>query len=178
MNEIAVRRAVPADAAAIGAVHVASWRSTYASILPDTYLTNLSARREAAYYEAAIRAGAGVFVAVAGETARIIGFCTTGLGRSGGPGEGEIQTLYVLDDFRDQGAGRLLMRRAAAHLAGLGCGSVYLWVLNENPARWFYSHLGGRAVQEKNVSWAGTKLRQSAYLWEPVDVLLRKNLPA
>jgi ribosomal protein S18 acetylase RimI-like enzyme len=176
MTEIAVRRAVPADASAIGAVHVASWRSTYASILPEAYLTRMSARREAAYYEAAIRADAGVFVAIAGTSSRVVGFCTTGLGRSGGPGDGEIQTLYVLDDFRDQGAGRKLMTRAAAHLAGLGCGSVFLWVLNDNPSRWFYSHLRGRAVQEKTVSWAGVKLRQSAYLWEPVDVLLRRNV--
>jgi hypothetical protein len=53
---------------------------------------------------------------------------------------------------------------------------VFLWVLNDNPSRWFYTHLGGRAVQEKTVGWAGVKLRQSAYLWQPVDVLLRRNV--
>jgi ribosomal protein S18 acetylase RimI-like enzyme len=176
MTEIAVRRAVATDAPSIGAVHVATWRSTYPGILPETYLTRMSARKEAAYYEAAIRADAGVFVAIGGEPGRIVGFCTTGMARAGAPGDGEIQTLYVLDDWRDQGAGRKLMTRAAAHLAGLGCGSVFLWVLNDNPSRWFYNHLGGRAVQEKTVSWAGTKLRQSAYLWQPVDVLLRRNV--
>ena len=56
---IAIRRARPDDAAAIGAVHVAAWRSAYPGILPEAYLARLSARRQAARYEAAIRAWAG-----------------------------------------------------------------------------------------------------------------------
>ena len=170
---VVVRRAVASDAPAIGAVHVATWRSTYPGILPESYLTRLSARREAAYYAAAIQADAGVFVAIAGDPPRVIGFITTGLGRSTSVAEGEIQTLYVLDDFRDQGAGRRLMARGAAHLAGLGCRSAFLWVLEDNPSRWFYAHLGGRKVQEKKVGWAGVTLVTSAYVWSPIDLLLR-----
>ncbi len=35
---ISLRKARVADAIAIGAVHVAAWRSSYPGILPDTYL--------------------------------------------------------------------------------------------------------------------------------------------
>ena len=38
--------------------------------------------------------------------------------------EGEIETLYVLDDWRERGVGRRLMRAAAAHLADIGCRSA------------------------------------------------------
>ena len=62
---IAIRRARPADAMAIAAVHVAAWRSTYPGILPDSYLAKLSVSRQAAYYDAAIRGATGVFVATA-----------------------------------------------------------------------------------------------------------------
>ena len=65
---IAIRRARPMDAAAIGAVHVATWRSTYAGVLPDAYLASLSSVRHAAGYEQAItdrRDCHAVFVAVA-----------------------------------------------------------------------------------------------------------------
>ena len=48
---IAIRRARASDAAAIGALHVAVWRSTYAGILPDAYLAGLSATRIAASYQ-------------------------------------------------------------------------------------------------------------------------------
>ena len=65
---ICIRRARPADAAAIGAVHVAAWRTAYAGVLPDDYLAGMSVLRHAAGYEAAIAAGAMAmpcFVAVA-----------------------------------------------------------------------------------------------------------------
>mgnify|MGYP003341734441 CR=1 FL=1 len=37
-------------------------------------------------------------------------------------GEGEIETLYVLDDWRGRGIGRCLMREAAARGEGQGAG--------------------------------------------------------
>ena len=44
---ISLRKARVADAIAIGAVHVAAWRSTYPGILPDDYLARLSPQRQA-----------------------------------------------------------------------------------------------------------------------------------
>ncbi len=164
---------MPGDAVAIGEVHVAAWRSAYPGILPEPYLARMSARKEAAHYAAAIRADAGVFVAIGGDPARVVGFTTTDLAREGAPADGEIQTLYLLDDFREQGAGRHLMACAAAHLAGLGCRSAYLWVLRDNPSRWFYAHIGGKPVLEKTVGWAGATLIQTAYVFQPIDLLFR-----
>ena len=80
---IIIRRARPTDAAAIGTVHVAAWRSTYAAILPHDYLTRLSAIRQAAHYQAAINGGIGVYVAVSSEAdpaaATIIGLPLPGV---------------------------------------------------------------------------------------------------
>ncbi|CAH2599864.1 GNAT family N-acetyltransferase [Rhodovastum atsumiense] len=178
---IAVRRARVADAAAIGAVHVAAWRSAYAGILPNDYLAGLSARRQAAYYESAIRGGLGVHVGTASGTdaippggpARVIGFVTGGHARQGGAtlGEGEIETLYVLDDWRDRGLGRRLVRAAAAHLVSLGCRSAFVWVLRDNPSRWFYERLGGRVAAEAPIQVAGIPLMQTAYVWPSIEKL-------
>ena len=66
--------------------------------------------------------------------------------------EGEVETLYVLDDWRERGVGRRLMRAAAAHLVDIGCQSAFLWVLRDNPSRWFYQRLGGRPVAEADDS--------------------------
>jgi ribosomal protein S18 acetylase RimI-like enzyme len=181
---IAVRRARPSDAIAIGAVHVAAWRSTYPGILPDNFLARLSVPRQAAYYDAAIRSpSTGVFVAAAtgsdvppGSGARIVGFASAG--RSRGSefvrrlGEGEVETLYVLDDWRDRGVGRKLLRAAAGHLAELGCRSCFLWVLRDNPSRWFYQRLGGKPGAEAMIQFAGTKLPQTAFVWDPIERLL------
>ena len=56
---IAIRRARPSDAAAIGAVHVAAWRTTYPGILPNDFLSRLSARRQAAVLDVVTRHAVG-----------------------------------------------------------------------------------------------------------------------
>ncbi len=184
---ITIRRARPADAVAIGAVHVAAWRSAYPGILPDAYLARMSAVRQAAEYDHSIRAGRGVHVATAsgldlgpeGGPPRIVGFVTGDAApRPGGLAEGEIHTLYVLDDWRDRGIGRRLMRAAAAHLAASGCGSAFLWVLRDNPSRWFYARLGGKAAAESTVRVGGVAVPQTAYVWSPIDKLAQATSAA
>ena len=187
---IGVRRARPADAPEIGAVHVAAWRSAYPGLLPDEYLAGLSAPRQAAYYDGAIRGRGCVLVATAsgidvpaGSPPRIIGFATAGPARwTDATGrrlaEGEIETLYLLDDWRDRGIGRRLLRASAAALSEQGCRNVFLWVLRDNPSRWFYEHLGGRRVAEATVRVGGRTVSQTAFMWDPIDRLLEESTRA
>jgi GNAT superfamily N-acetyltransferase len=170
---ISVRRAELSDASAIGAVHVAAWRSTYPGILPDSYLARLSPTRLALQYRAAIGSGATVIVAAArGDGPRIVGFTTAGPARTAGLGDGEVETLYVLDDFREQGVGRRMLRAAASQLAARGCRSAFVWVLRDNPSQWFYRHMGGQPAAEGQTRVAGVALSQVAYSWDPIDRLL------
>jgi len=181
---ISLRKARVADAIAIGAVHVAAWRSTYPGILPDKFLAKLSVSRQAAYYEAAIRGGTGVTVATAsgvdvpaGSQPRIIGFSTAGRARNvevAGKrlAEGEVETLYVLDDWRERGVGRKLMRASAGHLIEIGCKSAFVWVLRDNPSRWFYQRLGGKPAAEQTIQIAGETVAQTAFIWNPIELLL------
>ncbi len=187
---ISVRRARPADAAAIGAVHVAAWRSAYPGILPDAFLSRLSAPRQAAYYDHAIRAGNGTAVHVAavsgldlgprGGPSRIVGFATCGRARrpAAALGDGEIETLYVLDDWRERGLGRRLLRAAALHLTEQGCRSAFLWVLRDNPSRWFYARLGGRPAAEDKIMVGGAPVMQTAYVWNPIETLAQATSTA
>jgi GNAT superfamily N-acetyltransferase len=170
---IAIRRAGLADAAAIGAVHVAAWRSTYPGLLPDNYLANLSPTRLALHYKAAVATGGTVYVAASDTPGpRIVGFVTAGAARTKNLGEGEIETLYVLDDWRDQGVGRRLLQAAARQLGARGCRSAFVWVLRDNPSRWFYQHLGGQTAALGQTRMAGVALPQVAYCWDPIDRLL------
>jgi ribosomal protein S18 acetylase RimI-like enzyme len=181
---ISLRKAQLSDVAAIGAVHVAAWRSTYPGILPDRYLAGMSTARQAAHYDAAIRDGVGVWVATAtgadaspNKGPQIIGFASAGHARGGviggrRLGEGEVETLYVLDDWRERGVGRRLMRAAAVHLIEAGCRSAFVWVLRDNPSRWFYERLGGKPVAEANIRFAGAPVMQVALVWDPIERLL------
>jgi len=190
---ISIRRARPGDAAPVAAVHAASWRSAYAGILPAGYLAALSEPRLAEAYRRAIldrRAGHAMFVAVASGSGQpgapgldrspplVVGFASGGRSRRPGIAEGEIETLYVLDDYRERGVGRRLMRAMAAHLRAIGCGSAMLWVLRDNPSRWFYQRLGGRPVATEGIRFAGRPVEQLAYCWDPIGALLDTTAPA
>ena len=70
------------------------------------------------------------------------------------------------------GVGRKLMRAAAAHLAETGCKSCFVWVLRDNPSRWFYQRFGGRPVAEAMIQFAGQKVPQTAFVWDPIERLL------
>ena len=170
--EITVSRAHAGDGAAIAAIHVAVWRNAYPGILPDHTLAGLSQPRLAMQYEAAIRRGAPMLVARTAEAPRrVVGFTTASRSAPGAPAEGEVETLYVLDDWREQGIGRLLLRHAARHLTLLSCGSLFLWVLADNPSRWFYEHLGGRPAMASVTRIGGRPLSQIAMVWDRIDIL-------
>ncbi len=188
---ICIRRARATDAAAIGTVHVATWRAAYAGVLPDDYLARLSALGQAAGYEQSIidrRDGHAIFVAVASgidleadappdEAGKVIGFVSGGRARRPWLAQAEVETLYLLDDYRDRGIGRRLMRAMAAHLAAVGCRSVMLWVLKDNPSRWFYLRLGGRPAAQEAIRFAGEGVDQLAFVWDPIDSLLAATAP-
>jgi GNAT superfamily N-acetyltransferase len=184
---IAVRRARLADAPSIGAVHVAAWRSAYAGILPEAYLAGLSMQRQAQYYQRSIEGGVGVHVVTVSGLdlgpkpghARIVGFATARpLGAEKHYADGEIETLYVLDDWRERGFGRRLMQASAAWLAAEGCRSAFLWVLRDNPSRWFYERLAGKPAAEQAIRVAGRALVQTAYVWSPIDKLAQATSSA
>jgi GNAT superfamily N-acetyltransferase len=165
---VIVRRAGLRDAPGIAAVHVAAWQSAYAGILPPDYLAGLSPPRLAQFYGRAIGAGEGVYVAADPD---VRGFATAGRARS--PlADGEVETLYVLDDWRERGLGRRLLTEAGAWLHSHGCASAFLWVLQDNPNRWFYERLGGRPAATAQIGVAGQLVTQVAYVWDPIGRLL------
>ena len=180
MPPISIRPARPQDARQIGAVHVDAWRSAYPGILSDRTLAGMSAAQQAAYYATMIRRDGGVFVAVEGGGGHVVGFGSVGQrgsSRGSSLADGEIHTLYVLDDWRDMGVGRRLMLAGSLHLATAGCRSAFLWVLSDNPSRWFYERLGGRAVATGSTRVGGRTLPQTAYAWDPIEILLAAHQP-
>ncbi|HQT64671.1 MAG: hypothetical protein B7Z75_05135 [Acidocella sp. 20-57-95] len=165
-----LRSATADDALAIGEVHVSAWRSAYAGLLPDQYLARLSAARQAAYYERAILNGAGVHVIT--QQGDVVGFSTARRTRNNPLGDGEIETLYVLDDYQGNGFGRALLGASALYLAELGCASAFVWVLRENPASFFYAHLGGKRIADSISRVGGNQTPQTAFCWNPIETLL------
>ena len=169
-RDVPIDRARPQDARAIAAVHVEVWRNAYSGLLPDHTLKGLSVGQLAPHYETAIRFGSGVLVARAAQ-GRVVGFATASPCAAGAPAEGEVHTLYVLDDWRERGIGRSLLQEAARQLAHRSCRSLFLWVLADNPSRWFYERLGGRPALRGSTRVGGRLLPQLAMVWDPIERL-------
>jgi GNAT superfamily N-acetyltransferase len=181
VNLIRFRDAKPGDAAAIGALHVASWRETYAGLLPDAMLAALSVEARTAMWRQ-ILADPGAFgdaaVFVAEEAGSLVGFGSCGRQRDAALAEagygGEIGAVYVLRAHQQRGAGRALMGALARALAEQGHAGASLWVLRENmPARLFYEELGGALIGQRHEEQPGASFVELAYGWRDLSALAR-----
>jgi ribosomal protein S18 acetylase RimI-like enzyme len=163
------RLALPDDAEEIALVHVASWHSTYAGLLPARYLDAMDVRN---YEESWARTIRDPFrrsvVLVAEEAERIVGFASCGRERDDDRRyEGELYAIYLLREAQGRGHGRALVEAAAAALALRGMGSMVVWVLRDNaPARAFYERMGAAYLRERPLDLGlGYDLPEVAYLW-------------
>ncbi len=141
-----VRPARLADAEAIAAVHVATWRDAYAGLLPGEVLAGLDVDEWAERWHGRLAAPAdGVFTLVFETEGRIGGFVSGGPSRDQVAG-GEVFAIYVDPAGQGRGAGRRLLAAAVRCLAEGGFTAASLWVLAGNrPARGFYESQGWRS---------------------------------
>ncbi|MBS0521910.1 MAG: GNAT family N-acetyltransferase [Proteobacteria bacterium] len=181
-----IRRATRSDAAAIGRVHVETWQAAYAGLLPDAMLAGMSDVRQSALWAQALADPAevrGVFVAD-DEEAGVVGFGSCGLVRDPPEGldgtetrVGEVYLLYVEPDFQNQGLGRRLLDAMFRQLRADGFDTAVLWMLAENPTRFFYEGLGGVLVGQRTDTFAGIDVDELAYAWRDLDApLVRRRL--
>jgi GNAT superfamily N-acetyltransferase len=173
-----IRRASAGDARAIARVHVECWRSAYAGIIPDKVMVDMSVDDKAAFWRRMVlRAGAreAVLIASVAESgdsrSDLVGFASSGPAdrRAGGyvpPGfDGEVQTLYVLPDWQEQGLGRALLCGSFRALRRAGFRSAFVWVLAQNQSRFFYEAMGARRIGERTETLWGVELPEIAYGW-------------
>ena len=179
-----IRRARRDDAAAIGRVHVETWQSSYAGLLPDELLVAMSDVRQSAWWARALEdpdQARGVFVAD-DEDRGVVGFASGGPVRDPPEGldgmearVGEVYTLYVEPDFQNRGLGRSLLDALFGQLASDGFDTAVLWMLAENPTRFFYEGLGGEAVGERIDTLAGADVEEVAYAWRDLEAPLQRR---
>ena len=177
-----IRLATPADAPALGKMHIASWHETYTGLLPEKMLSVLSVESRAAAWskillEPTSTHSTMVFLAEHQET--IIGFGSCGAQRTDtlkAKGyDGEISAIYVLREFQKRKIGTHLFRAMSSFLLRRGFKAAALWVLRENVrARRFYEHYGGKMIAEREDVRDGMVLIELAYGWPELKELNRR----
>lgn len=181
MDAISFREAKSSDAAALGKLHVASWRESYAEILPAHLLDGLSTDARSAMWSAILSDPAtfgGMAIFVAESEGEIVGFGACGCQRDEALKkegfDGEVGAIYVLRSHQRASVGSSLMRLMTRKLLDEGRRAAALWVLRENvAARTFYERLGGAVVGERIDEESGTMLVEVAYGWSDLSTLVR-----
>jgi GNAT superfamily N-acetyltransferase len=126
-----IRRATPADAAAIAAVQARAWRHAYADIVAPEDMPVPEER--AARFAAHIDGGSDVFVW--DQEGRVAGFAAVD--------SDELRAIYVDPPAQGAGVGTALLSAAVDALRASGHAEAFLWTFEANGlARAFYERHG------------------------------------
>ena len=173
-----IRPAVENDIPGLARVHVDTWRAAYRGIVPDSILAELSYERREERWQRNFQAHTDQHVLhVALDSGVVAGFAGGGPERASTPGyDAEVYALYVRPQNQRQGIGQQLVRSVCIELAGLGFGSILIWVLRDNHAgRSFYEKIGGVCVAEQPIVIGGYELNEVAYGWPDINALIREK---
>lgn len=166
-----IRNASPDDAKAIAKVHVDSWKSTYAGVLPQASLDDLGYRGREAIWKGLDPES----TFVAEQEGVIVGFVSVGAERSQDPVfGGELYAIYILESWQRRGIGRELFLRGVRALVERGFDAMLLWVLRDNPARSFYEAMGGSYLRSQSITIFGAELQEDAFGWTELRGLLNQ----
>ena len=175
-------------------------RHTFTGLVPDVYVTWLSADEHAACRAQATAAGrdfAAVLVQaeedksaanwrksfagerdpneillVAEQDGAIVGYALGRLTAGDPVYRAELCALYILPAHHGQGIGRRLVQAVAQRLAIQGIHSLHVGVLRVNPNRPFYARLGGQYLYDRDYEEGGFVQPECVYGWQDTQALL------
>jgi ribosomal protein S18 acetylase RimI-like enzyme len=170
--KLMIKKAKIEDAAAIAHVQVESWKTTYAGIVSDIFLSSLNKEeRTLRWQEQILGDHSSIFVAE--DETGIFGFVAGGEIREKlDDYDAELYAIYLLHERQKQGIGRTLSNRLASALQAKGFTNMLVWVLERNPSVLFYKSLGAVQVSRKVIDIGGAELQELAFGWPSLDRLI------
>lgn len=82
--------------------------------------------------------------------------------------EGELKAIYLLDEAKHKGYGKILFQKAIEELKKLGYKNIIIACLKENPSNEFYKHMGGKLVGTNNFKIPNQVLEENVYYFESI----------
>ena len=173
---IVIRRATWDDAGAIAHVHVESWRTTYAGIVPGSYLESLDEAQRATHWLELLKSEYDIFVAE--RDGLLVGFAASGASRDKVQGcDAELYAIYLLEEAQRSKIGTDLLRELARALVTRGFTSMNVWVLARNPSKEFYARTGAHYAATKEIEIGGAVLMEQAYVWPDLSAVANIHGP-
>jgi GNAT superfamily N-acetyltransferase len=167
-----IRPASIEDAADIAYVQVQTWKTTYAGIVPDTFLASLSVDARTENWKEQLNSGTNLMF-VAEDPTGVFGFASGGKSRDTIDAyDAELYAIYLLEQKQRQGVGKCLVQRLTEALRANGFQRMMVWVLAKNPAVGFYGRLGASQIAEKQIEIGRVQLQEIALGWTNLADLL------
>jgi L-amino acid N-acyltransferase YncA len=171
---VSIRCAEVQDAAAIAHVHVQSWLTTYAGVVPAEYLASLNEAERVLLWRDWLQRD--ICVHVADLEGVVVGFASGGpvrepLGKYGA----EMYAIYLLQSAQGAGIGRQLVSALARTLLAKDFTNVLVWVLEQNPAVRFYAKAGAQYLERKQIEIGGVSFSEIALGWPDLRQLVLKT---
>ncbi|WP_285765960.1 GNAT family N-acetyltransferase [Peribacillus sp. SI8-4] len=169
-----IRKALEKDVTGIAHVHINSWQSTYAGILPHHYLASLNIENRKKNWQRNLNMLHNSTFVAENSHGEIIGFASGGPEQTKDPHiQGEVYAIYFLKAYQRQGLGRQMIKAVIDELMKMGHKNLIIRALKDNPSCGFYEALGGQVVAEKSVKMAGSELIEVGYGWNDIkDILI------
>ena len=171
---ISIRPATEHDASAISRVHVQSWRTTYAGVVPDEYLATLNEADRALLWREWLATDIRTYLAdLKGTT---VGFISGGAIREPvHTYDAELYAIYLLHSAQRQGIGSALLNQLARSLVEHNFKSLLVWVLEKNPSKDFYAKSSAQLVTAKDIQIGGVTLSEVSYGWPDLQALASRK---
>ncbi|MUK88769.1 GNAT family N-acetyltransferase [Ornithinibacillus sp. L9] len=165
------------DAEQIADVHVSSWKSTYQELLDEKDLSNITYENRKTLWETILKIQKQdqcVYIIKQNEDDKIIGFISGGPERTKNFNyDGEIYSIYLLDEYQKKGLGARLLKVFAERMKVLGYRSILVWVLTQNPSSRFYERYQAKPIGTEKVTIGQGTYQETAYGWGNIDDLLK-----
>ena len=142
---MSIRNATLEDVKDIATIHVNSWQVAYKSLIPQSYLDNLSiAKREQTWSN--ILTNSNTHTIIKEINGAVVGFANFGHTRDEDKNStvtGEITSIYLNPEHWRKGLGTALIEFILSELKNRGFTEVTLWVLDSNQTACnFYQKIG------------------------------------
>lgn len=172
-----IRKAYESDAEGIAFVHVNSWKTSYAGIIDQDFLDDISYDRRLAFWKETLKSKNTLHL-VAVFDDQIIGFADAGsirpqsvidhhpLFKDKKEKIGEIYAIYLLEHHKGKGLGKALFQRCRLWFDQEGLEFFVVWALVDNiHAKHFYEKEGGKPKGEKTITIDDKNYPEACYLF-------------
>lgn len=165
--EMSLRELVASDAAALAHILVSANEAVFRGRVPDRCLEFTEAESAAnwrRFFTQGLPAG-DFMIGVQAENGELVAYAWGGA-FDDATYRGELRQIMVLPAFQQQGLGKRLLCRVVQRLLEVEIASLRVDVLQVNPSREFYAHMGGEIIAEGLYDWEGYRLPQATYGWK------------